>query len=224
MQQRTALILGASGLTGGHCLDLLLKDDQYSQVIVLLRKKLDITHPKLEQHIVDFELLQYNEQSCGLLQAQDIFCCLGTTIKTAGSQEAFRNVDYNYPLNAAKIAFKNGVENFLLVSSNGADAHSKIFYSRIKGELENALKKIGFKSLLIFRPSLLLGKRSEGRTGEFVGKIIGNVLKPTLVGPLKKYRPIEAEVVARAMITAAKSGFKGVHVFESDEIQKIGEL
>ncbi len=224
MQQRTALILGASGLTGGHCLALLLKDDEYSHVSILLRKKLDVQHPKLEQHIVDFELLQYSEQSGELLKAQDVYCCLGTTIKTAGSQDAFKRVDFDYPLNAAKIAFKNGVENFLLVSSNGAEARSKIFYSRIKGELENALKKVGFKSLCIFRPSLLIGKRSKGRTGEFFGMVIGGILRPFLIGLFKKYRPIEAEVVARAMITAAKSGFKGVHIFESDEIQKIGEL
>jgi uncharacterized protein YbjT (DUF2867 family) len=221
MQQRTALLLGASGLTGSHCLQLLLRDEAYSQVCIIVRRKLAVEHPKLAQHVVDFELLNYNEQ---LLKGDDVFCCLGTTIKTAGSQEAFKRVDYDYPLTAAKIAFKNGVKNFLLVSSNGADAKSNIFYSRVKGELENALKKIGFKSLLIFRPSLLLGKRSESRFGEKVGEILGNIFKPLLAGPLKKYRPIEAEVVARAMITAAKSGFKGVHIFESDEIQKIGEL
>lgn len=221
MQYRTALILGASGLTGGHCLDLLLKDETYSRVSILLRKKLDMQHEKLEQHIVDFELLKYNEH---FWQGQDVFCCLGTTIKTAGSQEAFKKVDYEYPLNAAKIAFKNGAENFLLVSSNGADANSKIFYSRVKGELESALKKIGFKSLQIFRPSLLLGKRSKGRTGEAVGKVVGAIFRPFLIGPFKKYRPIEAEVVAHAMVRVAKSGFTGVHIFESDEIQKIGEF
>ncbi|HYF02046.1 MAG TPA: oxidoreductase [Patescibacteria group bacterium] len=220
MQQRTALILGASGLTGGHCLEILLHDPTYSHVSILVRRRMDIEHPKLEQHMVDFELLQY---SAPLLKADDVFCCLGTTIKTAGSQEAFKRVDYEYPLNAAQLAFKNGVQNFLLVSSNGADAASKIFYSRTKGELESALKKIGFKSLSIFRPSLLIGKRSEGRFGEKLGEIIGWLLKPLLIGPLKKFRPIEARLVACAMVNVAKSGLKGTHIFESDEIQTIGQ-
>ncbi len=218
MQTRTALVLGASGLIGGHCLDLLLQDEAYSQVIVLVRKPLPITHPKLTQHAVDFDRLQ---DFASVVKADDVFCCLGTTIKTAGSQEAFRKVDFTYAHEAAKIALHNGASQFLLVSSLGADAKSSVFYSRVKGEIEAAISALNFASISIFRPSFLLGERNEFRLGERLAEPIAKAISFLLIGNLRKYRPIEALTVAAAMIEIAKAEIKGVNVYESDRIQEI---
>ena len=163
---KTALIAGASGLTGGYLLNLLLESPEYSSVIAYVRKSSGLTHPKLKEIVVDWETLQEP------VAAEDIFCCLGTTIKKAGSQEAFRRVDYNYPLQLAQLQYRGGSQQFLLVSAMGADAKSSIFYSRVKGELENALQSIGYKSLHIFRPSFIAGPRKESRTGEKIGLAI----------------------------------------------------
>lgn len=130
MNDRTALLLGATGLVGGHCLNFLLNDESYGRVSVLGRRPLEREHPKLEQHLVDFDRL---ENSAELIQAQDVFCCLGTTIKKAGSQEAFRRVDFEYPLQSARVAARQGAERFLIVTAIGADPGSRIFYNRVKG-------------------------------------------------------------------------------------------
>lgn len=217
---RTALLLGASGLIGGHCLDLLLRDDAYDQVIALVRKPLPMTHPKLTQHSVDFDQLQ---EFAHLLKADDVFCCLGTTIKKAGSQEAFRKVDFTYAHEAAQLAANNGATQFLLVSSLGADAKSPVFYNRIKGEIEAAVSLLNFTSVSIFRPSLLLGERSEFRLGERLAEPVAKALSFFLIGGLRKYRAIEAHTVAVAMIEIAKMKIEGVNVYESDRIQAIGE-
>ena len=220
MNTRKALLLGASGLIGGHCLALLLQDDTYDEVIVLLRKPLPQTHPKLTQHIVNFDRLH---EHAALLTADDVFCCLGTTIKKAGSQGAFRKVDFTYAYEAAQLAVANGAEQFLLVSSLGADANSSVFYSRVKGELEIAISALPFTAVSIFQPSLLLGERAEFRLGERLAEPLAKALSFLLLGPFRKYRPIEARTVAAAMIQVAKSQPKGVQVYESDQIQEIGQ-
>ncbi len=222
---RTALILGASGLIGGHCLDLLLHDEAYDQVIVLVRKTLPKNHPKLIQHEVNFDHLS---EHADLLKAlapniDDVFCCLGTTIKKAGSQEAFRKVDFTYAHEAAKLAAHNGASQFLLVSSLGADAKSSVFYSRIKGEIEAAISALNFESVSIFRPSLLLGERAEFRLAERLAEPFAKALSFFMIGGLRKYRAIEARTVAAAMIEIAKKEMKGVKVYESDRIQEIGK-
>ncbi len=217
---RTALLLGASGLIGGHCLDLLLRDEAYDQVIALVRKPLSITHPKLTQHSVDFDRLH---DFAHFLKADDVYCCLGTTIKKAGSQEAFRKVDFTYAHEAAQLVASNGATQFLLVSSLGADAKSSVFYSRVKGEIEAAISALNFQSVSIFRPSLLLGERAEFRLAERLAEPVAKALSFFLFGGLRKYRPIEARMVAAAMIEIAKEKNQGVSFFESDQIQKIGE-
>ena len=185
MNTRKALLLGASGLIGGHCLALLLQDDTYDEVIVLLRKPLPQTHPKLTQHLVSFDRLA---EHAAWLAADDVYCCLGTTIKKAGSQEAFRKVDFTYAYEAAQLAVANGAEQFLLVSSLGADANSSVFYSRVKGELELAVSALPFTAVSIFQPSLLLGERAEFRLGERLAEPFAKALSFLLLGPLKKYR------------------------------------
>ncbi|MFN7930549.1 MAG: oxidoreductase [Blastocatellia bacterium] len=220
MNARKALLLGASGLIGGHCLTLLLQDETYQEVLVLVRKPLALTHPKLTQHVVDFDRLS---DHAAVFQAEDVFCCLGTTIKKAGSQAAFRKVDFTYAYEAAQLAVAQGIRQFLLVSSLGADANSSVFYSRVKGELEIAVTSLPFQAISIFQPSLLLGERAEFRWGERIAEPVAKALSFLLLGPLRKYRAIEARTVAAAMIRVAKSAVQGVTVYESDRIQKIGQ-
>lgn len=220
MNKRRALLLGASGLIGGHCLTLLLQDDAYDKVVILVRKQLPQSDPKLIQHIVDFDRLR---EHADWFQADDVFCCLGTTIKKAGSQEAFRKVDFTYAYESAQLAADNGAEHFLLVSSLGADANSSVFYSRVKGELEIAVTALPFTAVSIFQPSLLLGERAEFRLGERIAEPVMKALSFLLFGPLRKYRAIEARTVAAAMIEVAKLQPKGVKVYESDRIQELGD-
>ncbi len=216
---KSALLLGASGLVGGYCLQLLLDDAAYDKVIVLVRKPLALHHPKLGQQVVDFSRLQnYAPQ----VKAHDVFCCLGTTIKKAGSQAAFRQVDFTYPFETAKIAAANGAEQFLIVTALGADPASRIFYNRVKGEVEAAIAPLAFRAVHIFRPSLLLGERQEFRLGERIAERGANFFSFLFVGLLQKYRPIAVSVVAAAMIAVAKRNLAGVNIFESDQIQALG--
>ena len=219
---RTALLLGATGLVGGHCLDLLLTDPAYSKVVAPGRRLLSIEHQKLEQHVIDFERLQ---DFASVLSAQDVFCCLGTTIKKAGSKENFRRVDFTYQYEVARLASDSGAEQLLLISALGADARSRIFYNRVKGELEDAVSKLSFDGVNIFRPSLLLGERAEFRLGERVAELPMRYVSFLMVGPLKKYRPVEARAVAAAMLKVAKEHPAGVNIFESDRIRamSVGE-
>jgi len=214
---RTALVAGASGLTGGYCLDLLLNDDAYGKVIALNRSTLPTTHSKLVQHTVDFDHLQ---ESADLIQADDVFCCLGTTIKKAGSKDAFRKVDLEYPAALARIASANGCGQFLVISAPESSAKSPFFYGRVKAEMEQTVSTYAFAGgTYIFRPSLLMGERDEPRFGEDLGIKAFTAMPFVFSGPLKKLRPIEAKAVAGAMIIAAKSTPGGQQVFPSHTIQ-----
>jgi Predicted nucleoside-diphosphate-sugar epimerases len=219
-ETKSALLVGASGLVGGHCLQFLLEESSYTRVSVLVRRPLSITHDKLVQHVVDFSELETLGE---FLAADDVYFCLGTTIKKAGTQEAFRKVDFDYPIKIAALTQHCGVAQFLLVSSLGADPHSRIFYNRVKGEVEEAIRKISFTTINIFRPSLLLGERTEHRTGEKAGAFIMSGLKYALVGPLRKYRAIQAHDVAKAMVQVAQKNLKGVNIFDSKQIQEIAD-
>lgn len=216
---RTALIAGASGLVGSHLLRMLLQSDRYSQVISVGRRELAIIHPKLDQQIVDFDNLK---KSASELAADDVFCCLGTTIKKAGTKEAFYKVDHTYVTQLAEITLRRNASQFLVVSSMGADAKSRMFYNRVKGEMERDVRALGFQSLHIFRPSLLLGERDEHRTGEEIGARLMKPLSRIMFGPLRKYRPIQAETVASAMLKVAAQDLKTDKVYLSDEIERLG--
>lgn len=214
-----ALVAGASGLVGRHLVDDLLAGPTYSTVSVLVRKPLPQSHSKLRQIETDFSDLSALGSR---LEAQDVFCCLGTTMRTAGSKDAFRRVDYAYPLALGQAAQQRGALQFLTVSSLGADPHARSFYLRTKGELEEALHALGFTSLVIVRPSLLLGARDETRPSEALAKAALRLLSPLLRGSLSKVRPIRAATVARAMVTLAGMGLYGRHVIESDRMQELG--
>lgn len=218
LQPKTALLLGATGLVGGHCLEWLLKSDNYGKVICLVRKKLPLINDKLEQVVVDFEKLAEQEAQ---IKADDVFCCLGTTIKKAKSQANFKKVDYQYPLEVAKIALANGARQYLIVSSMGADPNSLVFYSKVKGQVQQELDKLGYPTLHILQPSLLLGNREETRLGEQVGEAVMKGLDFLMLGPLKKYRAIEANAVAFAMVHLANQSQTGTHIHKSDELQAI---
>ncbi len=216
MKNFTALLVGATGLVGSHCLHYLLEDPDYRLVKVLTRRPLNIDHPKLQEYQLDFEKLGEYRQA---IQADHIFCCLGTTIKQAGSQKAFRRVDFDYCYQLATIAKRNGGQHFSLISALGANEKSKIFYNRVKGELEKAVADLQFARTQIFRPSLLVGKRRESRSAEKLGAYVLKILTPFLQGKLKKYRPIHAHTLAMAMVEMAKIKLNGIHIFESDQIQ-----
>ena len=218
-ETRSALLIGATGLVGGHCLDLLLEDATYQKVVALGRRMLPVEHRKLEQHIIDFDRLA---DYAHLIRAQDVFCCLGTTIKKAGSREAFRRVDFTYPHEVARIAAKNRAEQMLLVSALGADAKSRVFYNRVKGETEDAVGRLPFRGVQIFRPSLLLGERQEIRRGEQIAERVMKLFSFAFVGSLKKYLPVDARKVASAMIQVANQRPPGRNIFQSDSIAAMG--
>ncbi len=214
MPNKTALVLGASGLIGSLLTDLLLNSPEYSQVTLVLRRKINRSHAKLRQEVIDFDAPAVDK-----IKGNDVFCCLGTTIKIAGSKEAFYKVDCTYPYEMARLARQNGASQFLLVTAMGADLKSFIFYNRVKGEVEEKIASLGFPTFCIFRPSLLLGARKEFRMGEKIGGAIAKIFSGLMIGGLKKYQPIEASKVATAMMLTASRKLKGKHVFESDKLQ-----
>lgn len=215
---KTALVFGATGLIGNHLLHFLLMHAAYQKVVVFVRRPIGMEHPNLVQHVIDFDR---PEQYRSLVRGNDLFCCLGTTMARAGSKEAFFKVDFTYAYEAASMAAKNGVSQFLLVSSVGADANSLFFYSKVKGQLEDEVQKLNFWSIHIFRPSVLLGERNENRWGEEIAGRLGRVIDRFTGGLLTKYRPIEADVVAKAMVSAAQGLEPGVHFYPSHWLQKV---
>lgn len=215
---RTALIAGASGLVGQHLLSGLLHSQVYGRVIALVRRPLELQHNKLEQRIVDFGALRKEPD----LAADDVFCCLGTTIRVAGSEAAFRTVDHDYPLALAQLAHANGARRFLLVSALGADPRAKVFYNRVKGETERDIAALGLPACWYLRPSLLDGARTESRPGERIGLLIGRAVAPLMCGALARYRPIAVDVVARAMLRIAVDDAVAPGAIESEVIAQLG--
>jgi uncharacterized protein YbjT (DUF2867 family) len=213
---KNALIIGGTGLTGKKLTSLLLADKRYASVNLLVRKPVDIIYEKLYQ--IPFNFDKPDESK---VQADEVFCCLGTTIKDAGSKKAFYQVDYEYVVTLANIAYKNGCKKFALISSMGANKNSTVFYSKTKGQVEEAIKAIGFDDCFIFRPSILLGTRRQSRLSESVGKIF--LSKISFLLP-KKYRPIHSKSVAMAMQFVMNGNFTGFKIFESDEIATIATL
>ncbi|HTB11020.1 MAG TPA: hypothetical protein VK752_05600 [Bryobacteraceae bacterium] len=212
---RVAVIAGASGLVGEECLRLLL--DRYDSVISLVRKPTGRQHLRLIERRIDFERLDTVE----IPRGAHVYCALGSTIKKAGSEAAFRRVDFDYPRMLAT-ATKGG--KFILVSSVGADKGSGNFYLRVKGELEEAIAALPLEAALFFRPSILVGERQEKRTAEAIGIVVARAIGFLLVGPLRKYHAIPAKTVAEGMVAAANSDARGVHVYHYDDILRLANL
>lgn len=217
---KTALVFGATGLIGGHLVNFLLLHGAYEKVKTFGRRELDIEHPKLEQHIVNFDDPKSVREH---MTGDDLFCCLGTTRAKAGSKEAFFKVDFIYAFRVAKLGVEQGINQFFLVSSVGADKNSFFYYSRVKGEIEEAIKGLDYWSIHIFRPSVLLGERPENRWGEEIAGKIGGFLDGITGGLLTKYRPIESDIVAKAMVGAAQKFEKGIHIYPSEHLQELAE-
>jgi uncharacterized protein YbjT (DUF2867 family) len=210
---KVALLAGTTGLIGSQLLDLLLQSSEYEKVIAISRKPLDKTHPKLNNLVCELNELQSHASE---LKADDVFCCLGTTMKNAKTKEAFRAVDFDAPLTLAKIAKKNGAKQYLIISALGAKKDSGIFYNKVKGEVEGAIAQVGFDSFHIFQPSLLTGPRKEQRTGEEAAQVFYKIFGFLIP---KKYASIESIKLARAMVVFAKESKKGRFVRSSAELQ-----
>lgn len=207
--KRSALVAGATGLIGRHLLERLLEDPAYTEIKVIGRRAPDLQHARLRFVSSDFRQLDRLGEALG---AQDVFCCLGTTLKTAGSRAAFEAVDYRMVVDLAQACLAAGAQQFLVISAAGASALSLSFYSRVKGRMEAAVSALGFDAVHILRPSLLLGTRAESRPAEDLAQRLSPYLAPLFSGPLSRYRPIAADEVAEAMLGLALRGQPGVHV------------
>jgi len=218
MSQRHALVAGATGLIGSELLQQLIHGRYYQTISLLSRREVETSSKRVETIITDYDKLSEKDIPDGV---DDVYCCLGTTMKKAGSKGAFRQVDYDYPLKIVEIAKKKGAKQYLLVSSMGADASSSILYNQVKGEIEQAIAQLKFPAFHIFRPSVLMGKRDENRVGEKVAQLLMSSHSPLMIGGLRKYRPIAGKDVASAMLRIAKKELKGRYIFESDKIQTL---
>lgn len=218
MEKRTALVFGATGLVGNALVEELCKSEMYELIKIFARGKTDFAgREKIKEFITDFDNL--NSWS-HLISGDDLFICLGTTIKKAGSVARMEEIDRDLPINIASIASGNSVEKLAVISSVGANPDSSNYYLRIKGEMERGLMKLTFRTLIILRPSMLLGERNERRTGEGIAKTVMKFIGVFFIGRLSKYKGIEAKKVAIAMVRAINSK-TGTEILESDTLQKI---
>ncbi|HYG15707.1 MAG TPA: NAD(P)H-binding protein [Bacteroidia bacterium] len=217
---KTALVFGATGQTGALLTDELLKSPLYNEVKIFVRKPSGKMHPKLRELVNPLKDPEYLKNE---IKGDDVFCCIGTTIRKAGTKAIFRQVDYELPVSIARIAQQNGINSIITVSAMGANVRSNNFYLRTKGEMEHAVAGFGIENTVFVRPSLLLGKRDEHRTGELIGKWVMLLLNPLFIGRLKRYKAIPSSVVAKAMIHAANDGKTGTRFIENEELVTPGK-
>jgi uncharacterized protein YbjT (DUF2867 family) len=211
-----AIIMGASGLIGSKLLDLLLQSPAYDEVLALVRKELPVKHQKLTQLVVDFDKL---DEYADLITGNAIFCCLGSTKKKTPDLAVYRKIDHDYPLKLAELAKRNGIDQYHLVSALGADSQSSNFYTKMKGETEDAIKQVGLKGLHIYQPSLLTGDRKEHRPMEGFFTVLMKIVNPLLIGSLNKYKSIPAETVAKTMLNQSLNKDEGIFIYPSDKIK-----
>ena len=215
---KKAIIAGASGLVGGELLNIILQQPNYDEVLIVVRKKLPIVNSKLQQLIINFDrLYDYKDE----LKGDALFSCLGSTRRKTPDLAEYRKIDHDFPLQLANIALKNNIGCFHLVSSTGADPSSTFFYTRLKGDVEEDIKKVHLPCLHIYRPSALTGDRNERRFGESIFFGIMRLLNPLLLGSLKKYRSIPALIVAMAMFKQSLKKEEGVFIYSSDQLKNI---
>lgn len=219
MKQKTAIILGATGLTGSILLEKLLKDDRYRKIKVFARNHVKVKNEKIEEYLIDlFEL----EKVSDLFTADEVYCCVGSTQKKTPDNDTYRMVDFGIPATAAKLCSKNKINTFQVISAMGADEKSNFFYNRVKGEMEGAVLEQQISNTYILQPSLIGGSREESRPFEFIWKKIMSVGDSLLVGSLRKYRTIHPEIIADAMIYLANNDYRSGTI-TSDEIKVIAE-
>ena len=212
---KTAIILGATGLTGGILLQKLIEDNRYKTVKLFSRKKIERLPPKVEQFIGNMlELDNFKKD----FTADEVFCCIGTTAKKTPNKETYKNIDFGIPVTAAKLSKENNIPTFLVVSAIGANPESSVFYSRTKGEMEQEVLRQNIMSTYILQPSIIGGNRNESRIGEKIGLVVFKIVQPLFFGKLKKYKITEAEHIAQAMINLANSTLKK-QIITSEEIE-----
>ena len=214
---KTALIFGSSGLVGGHLLNQLIKDTNYSKIKLFVRSDTEISDPKLEIIKTDFNSLENHKED---IKGDDCFFCIGTTKKNSPDKNEYKKVELEVPKQIAQIAKSNSVNSFVFVSSGYADPKSSGDYLKFKGEVEEELKRLNFPKLGIMRPSFLLGDRKEKRIGEKIGIFVFKLLSPLFLWPLKKMKPIHSATVAKAMIKTANENLEK-NIFESNEIAEL---
>jgi len=218
MEQQTAIVIGATGLVGSSLVQLLLKDNRFSKVKILARRSTGLNHLKLEGHIINFD---YPQQWKHLVKGDVLFSALGTTLKSAGGKEAQYKVDHTYQLNVAKAAAENDVPVYVLISAAMANEHSRIFYTRMKGELERDIRRLPFKYIHIIQPGMLVGDRKENRPFEKIGTPVLQFLNN--LGIAKKQKPIDASIVAQAMINVAFKKERVVNIYSLLEVFEQGK-
>ncbi|MBD1260197.1 NAD(P)H-binding protein [Maribacter polysiphoniae] len=219
MAVKTAIILGATGLTGGRLLELLLNDSRYSKIKLFSRSSVGVTDPKIEEYLGDmFNLEDYKDDFKG----DEVFCCIGTTKSKTPNKDFYKKIDFGIPKSAALLAKSNAINTFIVISALGANANSSIFYNRIKGQMEEAVLEAHIPKTYILQPSLIGGKREERRLGEWVFKQLMKVANLVMAGPLKKYKTIHPETIAKAMVWLANNDFDGDRI-PSDAIQEIAQ-
>lgn len=216
---KTAIVLGATGLTGNLLLRRLLNDKTYGKILVFTRKPTGIEHPKIEQYLVDLLELENHKDK---FLTNEVFCCIGSTRKKTPKKKTYKKVDYGIPVAAAKLCRENQIPTFIAISALGANPKAKLFYLRLKGEMERDVLKQQIPNTYFFRPSIISGEREEKRRYEFFAKQIMEITNFLHFGPLKKFRPIHPETIAKAMVYVAKHGYK-THKIKSFEIEEIAE-
>jgi uncharacterized protein YbjT (DUF2867 family) len=217
MDKRTAIIFGSTGLIGNLLLEELTLSSEYSEIKIFVRQPTGVSEPKVKEYAVDFS---NHDTFSKLIKGDDLFICLGTTIKKAGSVKKMEEIDRDLPVKIASSARENGVKRIAVVSSIGANPASSNYYLRIKGEMEQEIKKLKFENIAIVRPSMLLGERKEKRAGETAGKVVMKIVNPLLIGKMKKFRGIHGKDVARAMIAILRKDHIKT-IYDSDDLQKI---
>lgn len=217
MPKKTAIILGATGLTGSLLLEKLIADDRYESIVLFSRKSTGNTSPKVTEHVGEVLHLHHFKDN---FKADDVFCCIGTTAAKTKDKTQYKAIDYGIPLAAAQLSKENNISNFAVISALGADTGSSIFYNRTKGEMEDAVRAENIENTYIFQPSLIVGNRNEIRFGEKFAYAMMKLFGFLLVGKLKKYKPIQASTIASAMILVMNSNHKSA-TFASDNIQKL---
>ena len=217
---KSAIVLGATGFTGNILLKLLLNDTRYSQVTVFGRNTCGIKHPKLKEYIIDvFELEHYASK----FHADEVYCCIGTTKAKTSNKETYVKIDYGIPVAAAKLCRANAIGTFIVISALGANKDSKIFYNRIKGDMEAAVLLEEIPITYILQPSLITGKREEFRLGETFLGLVMSIMKPIFrFGELKKYQPIHPETIAKCMLWLANNKYDSRRI-KSKKIHELGE-
>lgn len=216
--KKSAILLGASGLTGSYVLKKLLKNPNYIEIIVFSRRPLEVKHEKLK--VVECDLLKLEEQK-DLFKADEVFVCIGTTNNKTPNKKLYREIDFGIPVTAAQLCRENRIDNIIVMSSLGASSKSSVFYTKTKGEMEESILEMDIQNTYILRPAIIMGPRKEKRTGETLGKMITFLINPLLVGSLKKYKGIHCEIIAQAMVNLCNGKTNSKKIIESNTIWDI---